>query len=225
MSFRKELQLINCNTLADVVAKYTSDAAQRLYSYMLCEVTMDATHFDYADADYSIVEPKASHLATVNLAIKKDMDTDIIRILQKLHNECSAYLIDMTQKGILQTLPVNILKRIRCMLDGFSDIYDRCLESMPRKFIQNIADHDENGDECGQINHFDKLFLISHADVQDYVMQFQSTTDKLNHYMHRLISSSLLDVLIDAKSAEEPVRQPAMPTKKKSNKKKPRGNL
>lgn len=220
MSYHKELQRIDCNTLADVVDKYTSDAATRLYSYMLCEATMNATHFDDTAADYSDVEPNASHLATVNLTIKKDMDTDIIRILQKLHDECSAYLIDMTQKGILQTLPVNILKRIRRMLDGFSEIYDRCIDSMPRNFIQNIADYDENGDKVGQINHFDKLFSINQGNVYDYVIQFQSTTDKLNHYMHRLISGSLLDVLIDAKSAEEPMRQPAMPTKTKSNKKK-----
>ena len=220
MSYRKELQRIDCNTLADVVAKYTSDAAQRLYSYILCEVTMNATNFGSVDADYSCVEPNESHLASVNLTIKKDMDADIARVVQKLHDECSAYLVDMTQKGILQTLPANILKRIRCMLDGFSEIYDRCPNNHPRNFIQNIADRDENGDSYGQINHLNKLFLINQENVHDYVMLTQKTIDKLNHYMHSLISGSLLDVLIDAKSAEEPKRQPAMPTKKKLNKKK-----
>ena len=196
MSYRSELQLIDCKTMADVGAKYTSDSARKLYSYLLCKATMDSAPADCDD--YSCLSPTDENVAAINKIIKQDIDTDIGKVVDTLYNECTMYIADMTKKGIMQLLPASVLTRIKNLLNGFTESYEQFCRRKPKQFIYDGLDHESIEDDDKQINHCNLLFPISFDNVYGYISSIQVSIDKLNHNIHTLVTDSLMDALIDA---------------------------
>ena len=133
MSYITDIYHIECNTIQDVFDKYTSKEAKQAYSYRLCDVTMNAlsgTDYD----DYSCCEPTKEDIAKVNQEIKADIDSDLRRVVNLMYGECSSYVADMTQKGVMQMLSATDLRRIKRLLSGFDEIYDIHVKSAPRTY-------------------------------------------------------------------------------------------
>lgn len=205
MSSITDVTHIECNTIQDVFEKYTSKEAKQAYSYHLCEVTMNAlsgTDFD----DYSCVEPTREDLAKVNQQIKADIDSDLRRVVNLMYGECSSYVADMTQKGVMQMLSATDLTRIKRLISGFDEIYDIHLKSAPKVFINNIPDR-ELEDNNGQVNHYNLIFPISSDSVFEYIAPIRASLEKLHYRIKTVITDGLMDTLIEAKS-------PAKKTKK-----------
>lgn len=205
MSSITDVTHIECNTIQDVFEKYTSKEAKLAYSNRLCKVTMnalDGTNYD----DYSCVEPTREDLAKVNQEMKADIDSDLRRVVNRMYGECSSYVADMTQKGVMQMLSASGLTRIRRLLSGFDEIYDIHLISAPKVFIDNIPDR-ELDDNNGQINHYNVIFSISSDSVFEYIDPIRASLEKLHYRIKRVITDCLMDTLIEAKG-------PAKKTKK-----------
>lgn len=198
MSYLTEIKHIECNTIQDVFDKYTSKEARNRYSHRLCEVTMtalDGTNYD----DYSCCEPTKADLAKVNQEIKADIDFDLRKVVNLMYGDCSSYVADMTQKGVMQMLSAIDLRRIKRLINGFDEIYDIHLKSAPKVFIHNIPDH-ETDDDNGQINHYTKLFHIDSESVFNYLATIRASIEKLNRRIKTVITDCLMDTLIEAKS-------------------------
>lgn len=206
MSYITDIYHIECNTIQDVFDKYTSKEAKQAYSYRLCEVTMNAlsgTDYD----DYSCCEPTKEDIAKVNQEIKADIDSDLRRVVNLMYGECSSYVADMTQKGVMQMLSATDLRRIKRLISGFDEIYDIHVKSAPRGFI--IPEQDE-GD--GQINHYSALFPISSDCVFEYIAHIRAALEKLNYGIKTVVTDCLMDTLIEAKT---PVKiEPSKKSKK-----------
>ena len=198
MSSISNITHIDCNTFQDVFDKYTSKEAKRAYSYRLCEVTMNAlsgTDYD----DYSCVDPTTEDLAKVNLQIKADIDTDLRRVVNLMYGDCSSYVADMTQKGVMQMLSASDLKRIRRLLGGFDEIYDIQLKVAPKLFINDIPDKELN-DNSVQINHYNVIFTISSDSVFEYIAPLRDSIEKLTYRIKTVITDCLMDTLIETKT-------------------------
>ena len=198
MSYITDVNHIECNTIQDVFDKYTSKEARNRYSHRLCEVTMtalDGTNYD----DYSCCEPTKEDLAKVNQEIKADIDFDLRKVVNLMYGECSSYVADMTQKGVMQMLSATYLRRIKILLGGFDEIYDIHLNSAPKVFIHNIPDY-ETDDDNGQINHYTKLFHIESDSVFNYLSTIRASLEKLNRRIKTVITDCLMDTLIEAKT-------------------------
>lgn len=186
---------IECNTIQDVFDKYTSKEATQAYSYRLCEVTMNAlsgTNYD----DYSCCEPTKEDVAKVNQEIKADIDSDLRRVVNLMYGECSSYVADMTQKGVMQMLSATDLRRIKILLSGFDEIYDIHVKSAPKGFI--IPDQDEGDGQ--QINHYSAIFPISTDGVFEYIAPIRASLEKLDYRIKTVITDCLMDTLIEAKT-------------------------
>ena len=210
MSDITDVNHIECNTIQDVFDKYTSKEAKQAYSYRLCNVTMDAlsgTDYD----DYSCVEPTKEDIAKVNQEIKADIDSDLRRVVNLMYGDCSSYVADMTQKGVMQMLSATDLSRIKRLLSGFDEIYDIHVKSAPKGFIHNIPDRELNeGNE--QINHYNLIFPISSDCVFEYIAPIRASLEKLNYRIKTVVTDCLMDTLIEAKT---PVKiEPSKKSKK-----------
>lgn len=205
MSYITDVTHIDCNTIQDVFDKYTSKEAKHAYSYRLCEVTMNAlsgTDYD----DYSCVEPTKEDVAKVNQEIKADIDSDLRRVVNLMYGECSSYVADMTQKGVMQMLSATDLRRVKRLLSGFDELYDIHLKSEPKTFIQNVTDNDDDGENeggHGLINHYNMLFHISSDCVFEYIAPLRDALDKLNYGIKTVITDCLMDTLIEAKTPKK----------------------
>ena len=206
MSYITDIYHIECNTIQDVFDKYTSKAAKQAYSYRLCDVTMNAlsgTNYD----DYSCCEPTKEDIAKVNQEIKADIDYDLRRVVNLMYGECSSYVADMTQKGVMQMLSATDLRRIKRLISGFDEIYDIHVKSAPRGLI--IPEPDEGE---GQINHYSALFPISSDCVFEYIAHIRAALEKLNYGIKTVVTDCLMDTLIEAKT---PVKiEPSKKSKK-----------
>ena len=210
MSYISDVTHIECNTFQDVFEKYTSKEAKKAYSYRLCEVTMNAlsgTDYD----DYSCVDPTNEDVAKVNQDIKEDIDSDLRRVVNLMYGECSSYVAEMTQKGVMQMFSATDLRRIKRLISGFDEIYDIHLKSAPKGFIHNIPDREL--DECnGQINHYNLIFPISSDGVFEYIAPLRASLEKLSYAIKTVITDCLMDTLIEAKT---PVKiEPSKKSKK-----------
>ena len=206
MSYITDIYHIECNTIQDVFDKCTSKEAKQAYSYRLCDVTMNAlsgTNYD----DYSCCEPTKEDIAKVNQEIKADIDYDLRRVVNLMYGECSSYVADMTQKGVMQMLSATDLRRIKRLISGFDEIYDIHVKSAPRGFI--IPEPDEGE---GQINHYSALFPISSDCVFEYIAHIRAALEKLNYGIKTVVTDCLMDTLIEAKT---PVKiEPSKKSKK-----------
>ena len=206
MSYITDIYHIECNTIQDVFDKYTSKEAKQAYSYRLCDVTMNAlsgTNYD----DYSCCEPTKEDIAKVNQEIKADIDYDLRRVVNLMYGECSSYVADMTQKGVMQMLSATDLRRIKRLISGFDEIYDIHVKSAPRGLI--IPEPDEGE---GQINHYSALFPISSDCVFEYIAHIRAALEKLNYGIKTVVTDCLMDTLIEAKT---PVKiEPSKKSKK-----------
>ena len=206
MSYITDIYHIECNTIQDVFDKYTSKEAKQAYSYRLCDVTMNAlsgTNYD----DYSCCEPTKEDIAKVNQEIKADIDYDLRRVVNLMYGECSSYVADMTQKGVMQMLSATDLRRIKRLISGFDEIYDIHVKSAPRGFIVLEPDEGE-----GQINHYSALFPISSDCVFEYIAHIRAALEKLNYGIKTVVTDCLMDTLIEAKT---PVKiEPSKKSKK-----------
>lgn len=213
MSYITNVNHIECNTIQDVFEKYTSKEARNRYSHRLCEVTMtalDGTNYD----DYSCCEPTKEDLAKVNQEIKADIDFDLRKVVNLMYGDCSSYVADMTQKGVMQMLSAIDLRRIKRLISGFDEIYDIHLKSSPKVFIQNIPDQ-ETDDDNGQINHYTKLFHIDSDSVFNYLATIRASLEKLNRRIKTVITDCLMDTLIEANEAKTPaMKEPSKKIKK-----------
>lgn len=198
MSCISDITHIECNTIQDVFDKYTSKEAKKAYSYRLCEVTMNALSGSNYD-DYSCVDPTKEDLAKVNQEIKADIDSDLRRVVNLMYGDCSSYLADMTQKGVIQMLSATDLRRIKRLLGGFDEIYDIQLKLAPLAFINDIPDKELN-DNNGQINHYNLIFSISSDCVFCYIAPIRESLEKLNYRIKTVITDCLMDTLIEAKT-------------------------
>lgn len=210
MSCISDITHIECNTIQDVFDKYTSKEAKMAYSYRLCEVTMNALNGTDYD-DYSCVDPTREDLATVNHQIKADIDSDLRRVVNLMYGDCSSYVADMTQKGVMQMLSATDLTRIKRLIGGFDEIYDIQLKVAPKVFINNIPDR-ELEDNNGQVNHYNLIFPISSDSVFEYISPIRDSLEKLNYRIKTVITDCLMDTLIEAKT---PVKiEPSKKSKK-----------
>lgn len=198
MSYITDVTHIECNTIQDVFDKYTSKEAKQAYSYRLCDVTMNALSVSDYD-DYSCVEPTKEDIAKVNQEIKADIDADLRRVVNLMYGECSSYVADMTQKGVMQMLSATDLRRIKRLLSGFDELYDIHIKSAPRGFIHNIPDR-ELDEGNGQINHYNLIFPISSDGVFEYIAPIRAALDKLNYGIKTVVTDCLMDTLIEAKT-------------------------
>jgi hypothetical protein len=170
-----------------------------------------AIHADYLDEGFAAPPMQAKpqtwwHWLDYNISkegIKADIDADLRRVVNLMYGECSSYVADMTQKGVMQMLSATDLRRVKRLLSGFDELYDIHLKSNPKTFIQNVTDHDDDGENeggHGLINHYNMLFHISSDCVFEYIAPLRAALDKLNYGIKTVVTDCLMDTLIEEKT-------------------------
>ena len=199
MSETTPFYTIDCRTTADIILKYTSEYAQRDFSFHLCEAIMN----DAPDAD-SVCEATENALNTVNNAIHALINADANKVIQCKYDEISTYLADMANKGILQRLPPNIIRRLKLYLQGFNEIYDRFCGRHRRWVITDKRAQDD-ADPNGRthISHLNALFSLNSTVVYEDVNKLSKSLGKLSHVIHSLVTDSLLDSMLPEEPATE----------------------
>ena len=202
MSETTPFYTIDCRTPADIILKYTSEYAQREFSFRLCETTMAATPEGLDD--YSVFDVTDTALNAVNGVIHASINVDANKVIQHKYNELSTYLADMANKGVLQRLPPNTIRRLKLYLRGFDEIYDRFCGRKRRWVITGIrAENEDDPNNVTQINHLNVLFRLKSTVVYEDINELSKSLGSLSHSIHSLVADSLLDSMLPAEPATE----------------------
>lgn len=207
MSETTPFYTIDCRTPADIILKYTSEYAQKEFSFRLCEAVMNAAPEGLDD--YSVFDADDKALNKVNKVIHASINADANKVIQCKYDEMSTYMADMANKGVLQRLPPNTIRRLKLYLKGFNEIYDRFCGRKCRWVITGVPAHDEDDqNDHTQINHLNVLFWLKSTVVYEDINELSKSLAKLSHTIHSLVTDSLLDSMLPAEPAtEEPATE------------------
>lgn len=181
-----EFESIRCQTISDIVNKYTSKKCQEYYSYQLCCGIMDDTDTEEGVSDVV--------LNRVNRAIHRSIDADMNTVYNKIRTEIASYLADMAQKGVVQLLGKESIKKLRKLVSDMDKVRGEFLGRDKTFLISSVRE--KSNDPAVHVSNYNQLFVMWDYIIRDELDSADRKITKLTGEFYSTFTDGLFDNLL-----------------------------
>lgn len=198
-----EFESIRCQTISDIVNKYTSKKCQEYYSYQLCCGIMDDSATEEGVSEVV--------LNRVNRAIHRSIDADMNTVYNKIRTEIASYLADMAQKGVVQLMGKEAIKKLRKLVADMDKVRDEFLDRDKRFIISSIRE--KSNDPDVHVSNYNQLFVMWDDTVREDLDYADKKITKLKGEFYSAFTDGLFDNLL---GEEKPTKKRSKTTRGRS---------